>query len=142
MNTSKSTDSLINDNLNLDISDKSEILFEDDHMIITDKEIILKNYYFPLFTSKTIKLNEIKSFKLYQPRSFFTMKSWGMAIDFEVWWHLDMKRKYNDRFAIVLNTNQWPKIGITPRSGKAESVIHVSKILKKYIKQEESSFMI
>ena len=69
-----SSDNLINNGLA-----KDEVLYEDSKIIITGKEIVLKLYYFPIGTKRIIRMKSIRSFKLYQPRSFFSLKSWGMG---------------------------------------------------------------
>jgi hypothetical protein len=120
---------------------RDQVLYQDDKMVITEKEISLKLYYFPIGTKRIVKLKKVKSFKVYQPRSFFKMKSWGMGIDFDVWWHCDFQRKWGDRHAIVLDTGEWPSIGITPGSGNRENVAQVQRVLGRLIRQEETGFM-
>ena len=126
----------VDDNL-LNIDHDNEVLYRDDKITITDKEVILNMYYFPFGTKRVIPLRSIKSFKCYFPRSFLSMKSWGMGIDFDVWWHADFQRKWGDCHAIVLNTGEWPSAGITPGSGKKETVRRVQNILNRYIEQDE-----
>ena len=118
-----------------------EVLYQDDKIIITEKEIVLKMYYFPFATQRVVQLRKVKSFKVYQPRSFFKMKSWGMGVDLDVWWHCDFQRNWGDRHAVVLNTDEWPSVGLTPGSGNRENVAQVQRILGRIVRQEETGFM-
>lgn len=111
-----------------------QILYEDDKIQITEKQITLKMFYFPLGLSKTIPISTIQSFKAYRPRSFLQMKGWGMGTDFNVWWHCDLRRQFGDRHAIVLKLrDSWPHVGLTPGSGdpsKTERVLNVLRELQ------------
>ena len=116
---------------------KSEILYSDDYLVITDKDITLKMYYFPIGTSRTLRFQQIKSFRVFKPRSIFAMKSWGMGVDFQVWWHWGgFGREFRERHAIVLDTGEWPSAGITPERGDPEAVRKVTSILNRYIAQD------
>lgn len=119
-----------------DSTDRNQVLYEDSCMRITDKDIEMKWYIFPLGTKKVIPLRKVKSFKVYQPRRWYEMKSWGMGADFQVWWNCDMRRQFGDRHAIVLNTGEWPNVGMTPGHGKADEVRKVQRILNRYIEQD------
>lgn len=69
-------------------------------------------YYFP-FGSKKVKYCEIQSCELRSVNDLgaFSSKLWGMSLT-PVWWHCDMNRLGRENY-ILLNTNQWPSIGLT-----------------------------
>jgi hypothetical protein len=74
--------------------------------------LVIHLYYFP-YGNKTIKYSDIQSCELLQMRdlSIFKYKTWGMALA-PIWWHSDWRR-YGRKYYIILDTNHWPKIGLT-----------------------------
>lgn len=53
----------------------------------------------------------------------FSSKLWGMALT-PVWWHCDMKR-YGRNNYILLDTKQWPSIGLTMDDDDTVRVYHL-----------------
>lgn len=99
-----------------------DILYEDDKMKISSKGILLYSYWFPFGLKKFIPFKEIRKFEIRRNVSHFYIKAWGIAADFEVWWHMDFKKRFGDRNAIILDCGGWPKIGFCPGYGKLECV--------------------
>ena len=83
-------------------------------------------YYFP-FGNKTIKYKDIKSCELLRMHDLSTLKIkiWGMALS-PIWWPCDWRRHFREYY-ILLDTNQWPKIGITMNDN---DIINVYKLIK------------
>lgn len=77
----------------------------------TDR-LVIDLYYFP-YGSKTVKYSDIQSCELLHMRdlSILHSKLWGMALA-PIWWHSDLRR-YSREYYILLEANQWPKIGLT-----------------------------
>ena len=69
-------------------------------------------YYFP-FGRKKVKYSDIRScdFHSTDQMDLFTFKHWGMALS-PIWWHCDIRRLSRKHF-LVIDANQWPKIGLT-----------------------------
>src|SRR5947209_6241557 len=114
----------------MESTDKSE------HPIISNSfvtcysdRLVINLYYFP-FGNKTIKYSDIQSCELLRMSdlSVFKRKIWGMAFS-PVWWHPDMRRHFREYY-IILDTNQWPKIGITMDDN---DIINVYKLIKQNI---------
>ena len=89
--------------------------------------LIIHLYYFP-FGNKTIKYKDIQTCDLLPMKdlSFFKRKMWGMALA-PIWWHSDMRRNSREYY-ILLDANQWPKIGITMDD---EDINNVYQLIKK-----------
>ncbi len=82
---------------------------------ITRDNLILRWYYFPC-GARTIKLEDIT--KVEEREVYIgSTKTWGMALDLEVWWHFDGRfRELNSKKALIVFTNEENKYpaGITP----------------------------
>lgn len=115
-----------------------KILYEDSVLKITENEIILYWYYFPSAASKRIRLDKIKSIRM-EERSILSMKHWGMAADFDVWWNCDMRRGFGrgGKWAIIVDSGEWPKVGLAPGHGNREVVERVEGILREALSGEE-----
>ncbi|CAF1608738.1 unnamed protein product [Rotaria sp. Silwood1] len=96
--------------------------------------LVIHLYYFP-YGNKTIKYSDIKSCELLRMRdlSIFKCKIWGMALS-SVWWHSDLRRHCREYY-ILLDANQWPKIGITMDDN---DIINVYKLIKEKIDVNQS----
>jgi hypothetical protein len=89
--------------------------------------LIIHLYYFP-FGNKKIKYKDIQTCDLLPMKdlSVFKRKMWGMALA-PIWWHSDMRR-HTREYYILLDANQWPKIGITMED---EDINNVYQLIKK-----------
>jgi hypothetical protein len=58
--------------------------------------------------------------------SFYQVKTWGMALS-PVWWPLDIRRSWREYY-IIIDANQWPKIGLTMNDN---DTIKVYQLIKK-----------
>ena len=74
--------------------------------------LLILLYYFP-YGNKKIFYHNIQSTKLVpmDQLGFFQVKMWGMALS-PIWWHCDWKRQTR-KSALILQTHQWPQIGLT-----------------------------
>ena len=93
-------------------SQSSEILFQNGFVTCYADRLVVHFYYFP-YGDKTIEYKNIRSCDLLSEKdlNFFQIKSWGMALS-SIWWPLDIRRQWRTSF-IVIDANQWPKIGLT-----------------------------
>lgn len=88
--------------------------------------LVIDLYYFP-YGNKTIKYKHIQSCELHQMHdlSIFEYKTWGMALS-PIWWHSDLHR-FSRQYYILLDTNKWPKIGITMDDNDIDNVYNLIK---------------
>ncbi|CAF1343078.1 unnamed protein product [Adineta steineri] len=109
------------------VDDSNTILISNGFVTCYSDHLVIHFYYFP-FGDKTIKYKNIRSCELLSSNdlNFFETKSWGMAFS-NIWWHLDIRRQWRSHY-IVLNANQWPKIGVTMND---DDTITVYNIIKK-----------
>ena len=109
-----------------------EVLYQTEKIKITSKNIILQSYFFPFGLRKVIPLDHVKGFELRRNVGIMEMKTWGMAADFEVWWHMDFAKSFGERNAIIIDVGSWPKIGFCPGEGHLSACQEVEAILNKY----------
>ena len=104
----------------------SEILFKNDFITCYDDRLVIRFYYFP-YGDKTIEYKNIRSCRLLNEDdlNFFQMKSWGMAFS-SIWWPLDLHRSWRKYF-IIIDVNQWPKIGLTMNDNQTLEVYQLIK---------------
>eukprot|EP00193_Tetraselmis_chui_P000647 CAMPEP_0177754676 /NCGR_PEP_ID=MMETSP0491_2-20121128/2136_1 /TAXON_ID=63592 /ORGANISM="Tetraselmis chuii, Strain PLY429" /LENGTH=134 /DNA_ID=CAMNT_0019270075 /DNA_START=305 /DNA_END=706 /DNA_ORIENTATION=+ len=71
-----------------------EILYEDKFVRVTETDVAIKKYYFPLALRKVIPGMDIESVQNAQTLGVLKMgqcKRWGMALN-NIWWALDWGR--------------------------------------------------
>jgi hypothetical protein len=80
---------------------------------VSDEEMIIKKFYFPIPFSKKIKINQIESISIQNPELLNgKLRIWGSG-DLKTWFPLDFGRsKRNKIFIIKTKGNQF-KIGLT-----------------------------
>ena len=87
-------------------------VLQNDFVTCYTDHLVIHLYYFP-FGEKKIAYREIKSCDMLpiDQLGFLKIKTWGMALA-PIWWHCDLRRHLRQS-CIVLDANQWPKIGLT-----------------------------
>jgi hypothetical protein len=115
--------------------DPGNALYDDGNVQLTKHSLVLRGYYFPFNTSRTIPLKDIKRVTMCYPRAFLQMKSWGMGIDLQTWWHLDFGRIGGPRNALVIHTGAYPSAGITPGHGVLDTCVAVERHLRQLCPQ-------
>lgn len=78
----------------------SKVLYDDKDVTITDREVIIKCYFFPFGNSKKIPYRKIKSVEM---KTFaWKGKIWGMNVtEWGYWMPGDLKRWDYDRFVAI-----------------------------------------
>jgi hypothetical protein len=96
--------------------------------------LVIHLYYFP-YGNKTIKYSDIQSCELLKlcDLSILKYKAWGMALS-SIWWHSDFHRSSREYY-IILDTNNWPKIGITMNDN---DIINVYELIKQKTGRNQS----
>ncbi len=97
---------------------KENILYSDKLIEIRDNMILFRSYYFPTFSDKTVKFQEIEKIILKKP----TLKKgkyrfWGTG-DFIHWFPLDDKRSKRDVIFILFRESKKIRIGFTVEDSK------------------------
>jgi hypothetical protein len=94
------------------IVDSNLPLFSNGFVTCYPDYLVIHLYYFP-FGNKKVKYSNIVSCEFHQSNDMdiFSFKHWGMALS-PIWWHCDMRR-LSRKYYILLDANQWPKIGLT-----------------------------
>ena len=111
---------------------QNETLYEDPKIKITNRHVVLRSYWFPFGLKKVIPFGDIKHCEIRRNVPMFEMKSWGMGVDLQVWWHMDFAKVFGDRNAIILDVGGWPKIGFCPAEGEIEAVERVYALINEH----------
>lgn len=102
-------------------------LYQDNSIKITDDEIIIDKYYFPLMQPKIIRWKEIIGFKAKAlTPSNGRYRLWGMGFH-GYWFNWDWR--INKQFMIVINTGQFTQTAITPDDFDTVRKIFESKLV-------------
>ena len=89
------------------------ILYSDKMIEIREDEILLRNYYFPTFSCKTVKFSDIEKIVIVKPSLVNgKFRYWGTG-DFVHWFSMDFQRSKRDVIYILYKKNKIIKIGFT-----------------------------
>src|SRR5689334_15926225 len=107
-----------------DKNDSDTIIFSNDFVKCYSDYFVICLYYFP-FGSKIVHYDKIQSCELLEMHDLGcgSSKLWGMSLS-PIWWHCDFSR-YSRRYYILLDANQWPKIGLTMDDDDAVKVYNI-----------------
>lgn len=88
------------------------VLYKDKSIVITDQDITINSYYFPLGQSKIIPWNKVKSVST-EPLTVLNGKyrMWGMGLK-PYWFNSDWRANKNQMF--VTDTGKYIKSALTP----------------------------
>jgi len=108
-------------------------LYKDKALVVTTSSLKVFWYYFPTGQSKEIELCDIAEAKLKQVR-LLKAKSWGMALDFSVWWPLQFGRQIYANYSVIVTKRgtSWPKIGLTPGGGTLEACQDLLRVFQQH----------
>jgi len=98
-------------------------IISNDYVTCYETELQIHKYYFPFGLRKHVAYSEIKSCELRDMRDdigFWAVKLWGQGLS-NIWWHNDWSR-YSRKKCIIIDTNHWPKIGLTMDDKEIEQV--------------------
>lgn len=95
------------------MADNVKTLYEDKYVVITDIYMLIKKYYMPLMTSKTILFSEIKTISI-EDASHVNSK-WGLNTRLlNNWFQYDPDRKNKKKYICIELKNSRIKPSITP----------------------------
>lgn len=88
------------------------VLYKDKSIVITDQDITINSYYFPLGQSKIIPWNNVKSVST-EPLTVLNGKyrMWGMGLK-PYWFNSDWRANKDQMF--VIDTGKYIKSALTP----------------------------
>jgi len=106
--------------------ESDDVLISNSFVKCYSNHLVIHLYYFP-YGNKKVKYSDISSCQLIPMREmgFTEVKLWGMGLS-PIWWHSDMHRNGRE-YCIILNTNHWPKIGLTMDDKDIINVYHLIK---------------
>jgi hypothetical protein len=122
--------------------ESDDVLISNNFVKCYSNHLVIRLYYFP-YGDKKVKYSDIISCQLIPMREmgFTKVKLWGMALS-PIWWHSDMHRLGRES-CIILDTNHWPKIGLTMDDNDIVNVYNliIEKInFNQSKKQENNNF--
>lgn len=91
-----------------------EVIFFNEDVTLTDKEVEVHWYYFPTGTSKHIPYDHLEHAELLQMKDvpFLETKTWGMGMSM-TWWHCDFSRLSRQYVIMLTLKNQNIRVAIT-----------------------------
>ncbi|CAF1092056.1 unnamed protein product [Didymodactylos carnosus] len=121
----------------------SSPVYTNDYVTCYDNYLIVHDYYFPFGNRKMIKYADIDKCELgyIDELGFSKIKLWGMALS-PIWWPADLHRHTGREKYILLDTQQWPKIGITMNDNEIDQIYYFisSKLSTKHLDKEPKTF--
>ncbi len=95
------------------MSESLKVLYKDKYITITDCYILIKKYYIPLMTSKTVMFNEMRTISIEDARNI--NKSWGIDSNhLNNWFQYDPDRKNKTKFISIEIKDTAIRPAITP----------------------------
>ena len=98
---------------------EQNILYNDSLVTLSDRSIVLKNYYLPIVGPKKVAFESIESVSVKKP-SLMTGKwrIWGTG-NFSTWFPLDFSRPQRDRIFFITQKGKSIRIGFTVKDSEA-----------------------
>jgi hypothetical protein len=95
------------------MSEGLKTLYEDKYVIITEYYILIKKYYMPLMTSKTVLFSDVKAISIEDATK--VNNSWGINGHYlNNWFQYDPDRKNKKKFISIELKNSRVRPAITP----------------------------
>jgi hypothetical protein len=110
-------------------SEGRQMLYQDDLVAITDREITFHHYYYPTGKSKVVRLDEIKYIVVKRPTLWNGKWRLHGTGNFKTWYPKDLKRARRDRIFLAVLKHQWVDIGFTAEDGN-----RVEEILRERVR--------
>src|SRR3989338_1673723 len=89
------------------------MVYDDGLIAISDRELIVRQYYFPLSRARKIPLARIRRVELH-PLTIWNglYRLWGMGVR-PIWFHFDSSRLRKKHF-LQVDPGAWMQSGLTP----------------------------
>ncbi|GIQ80715.1 hypothetical protein KIPB_002617 [Kipferlia bialata] len=68
-----------------ELPENPDVVYKDKYVTLHRNKIVINHYYFPI-GKKTLNFNEIRRVQDATALPFLLSKTWGMSVDFTVWW--------------------------------------------------------
>jgi len=90
------------------------VLFFNEDVTVTDQEVAINWYYFPVASAKHIPYSDILRAELLKmaDMDFLSTKTWGMGLS-NIWWHCDFKRLSRVNVIMLTLKSQSIQVAIT-----------------------------
>eukprot|EP01005_Ploeotia_sp_CARIB1_P001684 NODE_595_length_720_cov_88.888702_g586_i0.p1 GENE.NODE_595_length_720_cov_88.888702_g586_i0~~NODE_595_length_720_cov_88.888702_g586_i0.p1 ORF type:complete len:128 (-),score=17.95 NODE_595_length_720_cov_88.888702_g586_i0:173-556(-) len=99
---------------------RGKVLYSDRAITVTDEMVEIPHYYFPIATSKRIKLSDITTATVERP-GMWEHKGWGMGFS-NVWWPFHTG---GHETHLVISTGSWIRSGCSPDDpGKVAQLLY------------------
>jgi len=107
------------------------VVYSDSLLVITNKEMVFRHYYFPMLKRRIVHLADIERITVEKP----TLRNgkwrlWGTG-NFKTWFPMDFQRPKRDRIFFATLKSQWVNIGFTAENGEEVEEIFRGKNLIK-----------
>jgi len=106
------------------------MLYEDNFVALDDSALTVKRYYFPFFTSKTVRFDQIQKVEFW-PASVWHGRFRVMGFrDYETWFAWDASRPVREGVFVVILTNAWFRMGFSVENcDQAKQILHDKQLL-------------
>eukprot|EP00293_Proteomonas_sulcata_P010332 CAMPEP_0184290226 /NCGR_PEP_ID=MMETSP1049-20130417/2559_1 /TAXON_ID=77928 /ORGANISM="Proteomonas sulcata, Strain CCMP704" /LENGTH=147 /DNA_ID=CAMNT_0026597345 /DNA_START=420 /DNA_END=863 /DNA_ORIENTATION=+ len=115
------------------VQQPAQVLYERGNIKVTDSGLELKCYYFPTGQKKFVQWRDVTDLES-KKVNLGNCKTWGMALDFKVWWHFDRCvrecNKKRSRGIVLSSTSKSGSksmVGMTPMTDDFEVVWNLCK---------------
>jgi hypothetical protein len=98
---------------------KSDIVYQDSLLEISDDKIVFKKYYFPTFKSKEVAIGNIAQVQVKEPSLTTGKYRYHGTGNIRTWYPLDMARSTRDKIFFLILKDQWVRIGFTGENSEA-----------------------
>jgi hypothetical protein len=110
---------------------KTELLYSDNLVQITEKEIVFEHYYYPSGKRKVVRLSDIKRITIKPPTLWNGKWRFQGTGNIKTWFPKDFKRHTRDRIFFAILSNQWVNIGFTVENGDlVEKILREKNLIK------------
>jgi hypothetical protein len=109
---------------------KSDIIYQDKLVDISNDSILLKNYYFPSLKPKEISFNSIDKVKVKKPSIWTGKWRFHGTGDIRTWFPLDNARNKRDKIFFITLKHKLIRIGFTVEdSGTVQKIFREKGLL-------------
>ena len=114
----------------------SNVLYDDEHVQLTDTHVIVKSYYFPFATAKRIAYADIEYCKrdVELSLNLLEKKAWGMGLS-DIWWAWGGFSRPDPDLVIKVR-DAWPCVGFSTKDVKRFRDILATKGVNGCMKSE------
>ena len=106
---------------------KTDLIYQDKLVEISNDSILLKNYYFPSQKPKEVEFSSIDNVEAKEPSMRTGKWRFQGTGDFHTWFPLDNMRNTRDKIFFIKLKDKWVQIGFTVENSEAVKKIFREK---------------